>query len=338
MLVPRSPHPMARSGRFTLSLVFLLGVASGLAGCDDSDSALAPVSQPVAGEPVASDATVAAVAALGTQRLVFASYDKMRADLYLIDPQGTNRSALTTWANIEFGPSWSYDHKHVAMVRLRTDASNAQHYDIFLMDADGTHKHWAKPYTSSFHIQEPAWSPDGTRLVVTVTLQNLHFLATLELATGQLTLVTEYGGGYVQGREPSYDPTGKEILFVGNGGNTVDMVIPGSWHYGLVSSDTRVSGPTYSPDGKRIAYSRLLTGTTDSEIFVLTFGIYTTKRLTTSGGYDGEPSWSPDGSRIAFTSSRSGRPQIWAMSSSTGGNLARVTKSDRDDAEPAWSH
>jgi len=143
----------------------------------------------------------------------------------------------------------------------------------------------------------------------------------------------------VQGREASYDPTGQKIIYVGSSNKTVDMVVPGGGHSVLVASDTRVNDPTYSPDGKRIAYSRIATGTFNNlEIFVKTLASGVVTRLTNSGGYDGQPSWSPDGSRIAFASDRSGRGQIWTMSSSTGGSLLRITNSSRDDVEPAWSH
>jgi Tol biopolymer transport system component len=46
----------------------------------------------------------------------------------------------------------------------------------------------------------------------------------------------------------------------------------------------------------------------------------------------------PDGSKIAFTSWRSGRPQIYTMNSSTGGNLTRITQTTTGELGPALSH
>jgi Tol biopolymer transport system component len=332
---PSLQHPTVQSFRSMLPRLLVLAVALTVAACVGDESPLAPAEEPVPSDAVAP---TDAVAALTAPRIVFTSYANMRGDLYLTDAQGSTRTPLTTWANTEFAPSWSYDHKHVAMVRFRTDATNTQHYDIYLMDADGTHKRWAKSYTSSFHIMNPSWSPDGSRLVVTVILQNLPYVATLDLATGQLALVWYLGGNYVQGEDPSYDPTGQKIIYVGTSHNTVDLVVPGGPHTVPVSSDTRVGNPTFSPDGKRIAYSRIVTGTSNTEVYVKTLATGVVTRLTNSGKHDGEPSWSPDGSRIAFASDRSGRPQIWTMSSSTGGSLVRITNSSRDDVEPAWWH
>ena len=335
MLFPRRQSPKVRSFRSMLPQLLVLTAAVALAGCDGSENPLAPSDEPVA---TVVEPSTEGGAALTAARIAFTSYSGMLGDIYLMDGQGNNRTRLTTWSNTEFAPSWSYDRKHLAMVRLRTDASSAKHYDIYLMDADGTHKHWAKSYTSAFHIMNPSWSPDGKRLVVTVILQDVTFLATLELATGKLALVSATGEGALEGRDPSYDPTGQYILYVHDSQNTIDMVIPGSWRYGMVTSDTPLNGPTFSPDGTKIAYSRLIPGTSNWEIFVRTPKIGAVKRLTYSDKYDGQPSWSLDGTRIAFASDRSGRPQIWTMNSSTGGGLVRITNSSKDDVDPAWYH
>ena len=162
-------------------------------------------------------------------------------------------------------------------------------------------------------------------------------LATLDIATGQLAYVldnTKYPG---RGMKPSYDPTGKAIAFVGPTGRTLDRIIPGSSPTRLVSSDTPIGRPAYSPDGKKIAYSRILSGTSNTEIFARSLADGVTKRLTNSGGFDGEPTWSPDGSRIAFASKRSGTSQIYTMRSA-GGTPTRITHTGTQELTPAWTH
>jgi Periplasmic component of the Tol biopolymer transport system len=340
MLFPNWQYPMVRSFRSMLPRLLVLTGAAALAGCGSTESPLDPATETAPIE-TATDAVAAAdgLAALTTARIAFTSYSGMLGDIYLMDAQGNNRTRLTTWASTEFAPSLSYDRKRIAMVRYRTDAANAQHCDIYLMNADGTSKHWAKSYTSAFDIMNPSWSPDGSRLVLTVFLQNLPYVATLNLATGQLALVWATGGAYMQGEDPSYDPTGQKIVYVGASHSTVDLVVPGGPHLVPVSSGTRVGAPTFSPDGKKIAYSQIATGSFNNyEIFVRTLATGVVTRLTNNGKVDGEPSWSPDGTRIAFSSDRSGRPQIWTMNSSTGGGLVRITNSSRDDVEPAWYH
>ena len=63
----------------------------------------------------------------------------------------------------------------------------------------------------------------------------------------------------------------------------------------------------------------------------------TVNRLTTSTGADTWPTWSPDGGKIAFSSFRSGKWQIWTMSS-TGGSPTRITHTSTSEQMAAFSH
>jgi Tol biopolymer transport system component len=73
----------------------------------------------------------------------------------------------------------------------------------------------------------------------------------------------------------------------------------------------RASGPAWSPDGSRIAFtwSRLLTfADGKSAIYVVESDGSGVRRLTTYRNYDSFPgnvAWSPDGMTIAFTTSTS---------------------------------
>jgi Tol biopolymer transport system component len=206
------------------------------------------------------------------------------------------------------------------------------------MNADGTNKRWARSLPSWFGITEPSWSPDGSTLVVTVLFQYTPYLATMKVSTGEMAFVT-LGGKTVQGRRPSYDPTGKKILYIGPAGRTIEAVHPESdTGYLYVSSDAGVDRPTYSPDGTKIAYSKPIAGTYNRDIFVYTLASGATKRLTTHAAIDWQPSWSPDGTKIAFSSTRSGQYQIWTMNAATGGNLTRITHTSTIEKDPAWSH
>src|SRR6185312_266043 len=105
--------------------------------------------------------------------------------------------------------------------------------------------------------------------------------------------------------------------------------------------------PAVSPDGSRIAFSSLVKGGWDIQIYSLDLNrLVAFPRLT---GTNLSPSWSPDGAKLAFSSSwnrksgaelswtsgRSGLPQIYSMSSD-GTNVQRYT--DQGYAvSPSWS-
>jgi TolB protein len=319
-----------------LSRLFTGAVLVALGACDSplapADTAPAPAEEAfvLADQPAAPDLALA----ITGQRIVFSSSRKGGYNLFKMDPQGNNVVRLTSFVDYADEPAWSYDNKRIAMVRARLNASNIQHQDIYLMNADGTNKRWARSLPSSFNIRYPSWSPDGSRLVVTVILGGASYVATLKLATGELAFVMA-DGHVVQGSEPSYDATGKKIIHVGSSGKTVDQVFNGS-SYGLIVEPTFVGSPAFSPDGKKIAYAKVVAGNQD--IYVRTLAIGETKRLTTHAASDNQPTWSPDGSKLAFESTRSGKRQIWTMNAATGGSLTRITHTATDETDPEWSH
>ncbi len=63
-----------------------------------------------------------------------------------------------------------------------------------------------------------------------------------------------------------------------------------------------ILNPTWSPDGKAIAFSATVGG--DSDLFIHDLASHMTKRVTSDLFADLQPAWSPDGERIAFVTDR----------------------------------
>jgi TolB protein len=284
-----------------------------------------------ASEPAPTGALVSA-----TERITFISYRDGNANVYKMNPQGSQLVRLTSTADEDYAPVWSYDNKRIAMIRPRLDV-DTYHSDIWLIDADGGNGHWARATPSPWHLMDPSWSPDGSHLVMSVIVEGVWYLGGMQLSTGTIYIIHPAGGGIV-GTRPSYDATGKKIIYVGSKYTTVEQInADGSGHKIRYSSKLAVDHPTLSPDGKRLAFEKgAIPGNTD--IFVKDFTTGVTKRLTSSLAADRNATWSRDGSRIAFMSERSGTPQIWTMNSATGLGLARITQTKGYERYPAWSH
>jgi dipeptidyl aminopeptidase/acylaminoacyl peptidase len=70
----------------------------------------------------------------------------------------------------------------------------------------------------------------------------------------------------------------------------------------LTHSRAAESSPTWSPDGKRIAFTATRDGDTDSQIYVLDLASGgEAQRYTSLPGGVSDPHWSPDGKRLLFT-------------------------------------
>ena len=340
MFAPRFQHPIGSLRSILFPWLSAMAASLALAACQSDGDTLAPSSDP-AEEPAAAPGSVVAsgdaMALSTTQRILFMSYPSSGGPTVTkVDPTGTTRSPVAA-ADYESVATWSWDNQRIALVRRRPVGNTTQD-DIYLINADGSNGHWASPTPSPFWVYDPSWSPDGSRLVVRVNIQDHSYLAWMDVATGQLTLFNGLQGG-VSGARPSYNSAGSRIIYMGPDYKTIEQInADGSNHKVRFSSAAYVWDPSFSPDGKKIAFSRQLVGTNNAEIFVKNFADGTLKRLTTNGAYDTHPTWSPDGTRIAFASNRSGTAQIWTMNSATGGGLSRITHTSKFESDPVWSH
>ena len=99
-----------------------------------------------------------------------------------------------------------------------------------------------------------------------------------------------------------------------------------------------VAQPAFSPDGKWIAYHRVIDGQRD--VWIVAAGGGTETRFTDSPAVDVHPAWSPDASRIAFVSERAGGSHIWMAPVRDGrpaGEAAQLTSGTLEDQAPSFS-
>jgi TolB protein len=92
--------------------------------------------------------------------------------------------------------------------------------------------------------------------------------------------------------------------------------------------------PTWSPDGRSIAYTSYARG---YPTLFLSY-IYEGRREEPTRGTTQNwlPAWSPDGKQIAFTSNRDGNPELYVMNRD-GSGVRRLTTHPAIDTTPTWS-
>ena len=129
------------------------------------------------------------------------------------------------------------------------------------------------------------------------------------------------------------------------------MEVDGNNQQRLTNNPNSDWSPSWSPDGKRIAFMSdrdghvdILGGLLNFEIYVMDADGNNQQRLTDNDFFDTHPSWSPDGKRIAFMSRRDGHfigefglsSEIYVMDAD-GGNEQRLTENRKGDFSPSWS-
>ena len=160
---------------------------------------------------------------------------------------------------------------------------------------------------------QPAWSPDGTRIVFTSpclsresSFKNSSLYIMSADGSDVQPLVSETGGNF----DPAWSPDGGRLAFVGfrNGRSQLflyDFVSGGITPLANFSSDvTEVRYPAWSPFGNQIAFTSKRFGV--YQIWVMTDNGQGQQQLVRSGQeyWDMHPAWSPDGETILFSQRR----------------------------------
>ncbi|MCB1706662.1 MAG: Tol-Pal system protein TolB [Halioglobus sp.] len=101
----------------------------------------------------------------------------------------------------------------------------------------------------------------------------------------------------------------------------------------LLETQEPLLAPTWSPDGKEVAYVSFETGR--PAIYRQELATGRRQQLTNFKGLNGAPAWSPDGKTMAMTLSKDGNPDIYLMDLATK-QLTQVVRHYAIDTEPTW--
>ncbi|MBI3539216.1 MAG: PD40 domain-containing protein, partial [Candidatus Eisenbacteria bacterium] len=103
---------------------------------------------------------------------------------------------------------------------------------------------------------------------------------------------------------------------------------------------TWVADPQISPDGARVAFTRVTVDSSADEYRTAIWVCETSggaPRPLTSGTRDAQPRWSPDGRTLAFVRAAEGKPAQIYLLPMTGGEATPLTRLKGGAASPHWS-
>ena len=222
-----------------------------------------------------------------TAKIAFGSKRDGNTEIYIMNPNGSQRVNLTWHAAEDFGPDWSPTGEYIA---FNSDRDGIR--DIYLMDADGTNVR--KVFQSSAHRRCPAWSPDGKRIAYLNVGDWSIYITTIDGEQVERIVSSGFLGGC-----PSWSPDGSEIAFVSAPEQARRLLkainLQTRKERVLVPNQvprTLWGPPAWSPDGTRIAFYWSLKG-----IYVVNSNGKKLKRLISRAI---DPLWSPDGDEFIY--------------------------------------
>jgi TolB protein len=241
------------------------------------------------------------------------------AEIYLQRVDGMSVIQLTNDDADYAYPVFSPDGKNIAFSSTR-----GGNWDIYQMDFDG--KNVTQVTSGPQQHVHPSYSPDGTRLVYSSlgSRSDQWELWTVDLNSGEKRMI-----GF--GLFPSWCPVKgvDRIAFQRarqRGGRwfslwTLDLVDGEARRVTevAVSSNAAIVAPTWSPDGKQIAFTTIAEPADTAgekprgqqDIWTINCDGTNRRRLTDGVGMNLTPSWSSD-NRIYFVSDRTGTECIWS--------------------------
>jgi TolB protein len=260
-------------------------------------------------------------------RIAFVADDKSGKGIYLMDWDGNRIKRLGLKGNTILTPHWSRDG-----TKLIYSAERNRQWGIYLLDfismserkvfsshginmagdflpegndfafsssKDGTPALYIinlkdqriKKMTSSYGIEiSPAVSPDGKYIAFVSDRGGSPQIYTMQRDGSNVRRIT-FEGSY--NTSPSWSPKGDRIVFVGRRGtNQIFTVKPDGTELTQITTDGNNEEPSFSPDGRYIAFSSDRHGV--KGIYIMRANGESQQRITPKNLRASCPRWSPD--------------------------------------------
>lgn len=195
---------------------------------------------------------------------------------------------------------------------------------LYLFDLRNNQMVRKTSFDSLISLSSPSWSPEGDKIVFSGTdKRGRRDLFVYELSTERLSRLTD---DFYLDADPSFSPSGEEIVFVSNRGgwgaegyvNLFSYALGSGTISPLVLGPERCSSPRFSPSGEFLAFASDRDGPSNIHLLDLRDSASVRRAKVTSvatGAFD--PSFSLSESQVIFSSYGGGRFHIYSKTIET---------------------
>lgn len=300
----------------------------------------------VAGEATATPFSLPTATSTGggLGQIALASNRDGRAQVYLINMDGTDIKQLTNLGEGACQPAWSpAGDKLVFTSPCRANQEQYPGSSLWLIEVDplGNASDPRQLHTAPGGDYDPAWDPNGNRIAFTSLRTKRPQIFTMDIDGENIKNLND---DLAYNRLPEWSPTGAQIIFTSSlSGITELWIMPaqGGGAEKFSAGDTqRDTYAAWSPDGSMVLYQRVVGGLSRLVVAPFEEAGYRVIRVCPEGPLASqpmaEPSWSPDGQWIAFEAWPDGEDHNIAIISVTCTNYGEITSDPLWDFDAAW--
>ena len=282
---------------------------------------------------------------------------QLGAEIYVMNPDGTEPRRLTDNADGDAFPALSPDGKKIVFDsnRNRTATELLNTSDLFLMKTDG------REQTFLVRGSSATWSPGSKRIAFHASASGtgLPIKPDPGAATSDSDIFVARVGDLLDGLatptnltttsgeiedDPDWSPDGERIIFTShpasddpqfsNQAEIYAINADGSGRAQLTDNAYEERAPSWSPDGTHIVFGcRIEGGTTDFEICLMNADGTGVVQLTANAAGDLTATWSPDGTKLLFH--RIPPFELWVMNAD-GTNQTQLTNTPGVNGFANW--